>query len=81
MVPLDRGARQWMGPRWGQPERGWKDRTQSCQASLGDPVLFQVGGPTKSGGCVVVAMARHRGLQRCQIPRSVSPRITDVCEQ
>ena len=33
---------------------------------------------TKSGGCVVDAMARHHGLQRCQILRSVSPRITDV---
>ena len=27
------------------------------------------------------AMARHHGLQHCQILRSVSPQITDVCEQ
>ena len=37
--------------------------------------------PTKSGGCVVDAMARYHGLQRCQILRSISPRITDVREQ
>ena len=111
MVPLDRGARQRMGPRWRQPERGRKDGTQMCRASLEDPVLLssreklEDGGGRKHGiscdtwpkpelvgepfplqrraeaACVVVAMARHHGSQRCQILHSVSPRITDVCEQ
>ena len=50
MVPLDRGARQWVGPRWRQPERGRKDGTQSCRGSLGDPALLSSRAKLGDGG-------------------------------
>ena len=47
---LDRGARQWMGPRWRQPEHARKDDTQSCPASLEGRVLLSSPAKLEDGG-------------------------------
>ena len=63
-----------VGGRWSEETRDF------CDIWPKQELVGNFPSPTKSGGCVVDAMARYHGLQRCQILCSVSPRITDVRE-